>query len=167
MVLFRHRQVDGPGLRHREAETVSNSSVKQLPLTSHVRGSPQIQGMFMNRRKMLTAFAAKAALPVLFSTAAFAQTEKDHRRRRKEARRRDAEGRLAVPCHKPYRCRKRASHPMVKKFARWEVAEQDTIADILRSMEMEGKAEGAFKPASDSEVEAMLDARRARLRFKS
>ena len=52
---------------------------------------------------------------------------------------------------------------MVKKFARWEVAEQDTIADILRSMEMEGKAEGAFKPASDSEVEAMLDARRARL----
>jgi predicted outer membrane protein len=47
---------------------------------------------------------------------------------------------------------------MVKAFAKWEVAEQETIADILKSMEMGGKAEGALKPPSDDAVQKMLDA---------
>ncbi|OAV49409.1 hypothetical protein A6U98_13760 [Rhizobium sp. WYCCWR10014] len=47
---------------------------------------------------------------------------------------------------------------MIKEFAKWEVAEQETIADILKSMETDGKAEGALKPPTESEVEAMLDA---------
>ncbi|WP_245488399.1 DUF4142 domain-containing protein [Rhizobium ruizarguesonis] len=47
---------------------------------------------------------------------------------------------------------------MVKEFGKWEVAEQETIADILKSMESDGRAEGALKPPSESEVEAMLDA---------
>ncbi|OWV79184.1 hypothetical protein ATY75_28910 [Rhizobium sp. N122] len=46
---------------------------------------------------------------------------------------------------------------MVKSFAKWEVAEQETIADILKSMEMGGKAEGALKPPSDDEVAKILD----------
>ncbi|WP_426240293.1 hypothetical protein [Pararhizobium sp. DWP1-1-3] len=45
---------------------------------------------------------------------------------------------------------------MANEFAKWEVAEQETIADIL--MEMGNKAKGALKPPTDSEVEAMLDA---------
>ncbi|QKK34267.1 DUF4142 domain-containing protein (plasmid) [Rhizobium indicum] len=52
----------------------------------------------------------------------------------------------------------KASDPMVKEFAKWEVAEQETIADILKSMETDGKAEGALKPPTESEVETMLDA---------
>jgi len=46
----------------------------------------------------------------------------------------------------------------VKEFAKWEVAEQETIADILKSMETDGKAEGALKPPTNAEVEAILDA---------
>jgi predicted outer membrane protein len=47
---------------------------------------------------------------------------------------------------------------MVKEFAKWEVAEQETIADILKSMETDAKAEGALKPPTEVEVEATLDA---------
>ncbi|WP_426232140.1 hypothetical protein [Pararhizobium sp. DWP3-4] len=43
---------------------------------------------------------------------------------------------------------------MANEFAKWEVAEQETIADIM--MEMGNKAKGALKPPTDSEVEAML-----------
>ena len=52
----------------------------------------------------------------------------------------------------------KASDPMTKEFAKWEVAEQETIADILKSMEMRDKAEGALKPPSEADVEAILDA---------
>ena len=112
----------------------------------------------MNRRKMLTAVAATAASPILFSsTAAFAQTanttgdpEKKHADETKEV------GSLSLATSRV--AAEKASDPMVKEFAKWEVAEQETIADILKSMEMGGKAEGALKPPTDSEVEAMLDA---------
>jgi hypothetical protein len=49
-----------------------------------------------------------------------------------------------------------ASGDMVKMFAKFAVAEQETIADILMSMTMD-KAQGALKVPTDSEVEAMLD----------
>ncbi|CUX67936.1 hypothetical protein AGR4C_pb30038 [Agrobacterium tumefaciens str. Kerr 14] len=39
--------------------------------------------------------------------------------------------------------------PSAKHIGNQEVAEQETIADILKSMEMDGKAEGALKPPSD------------------
>ncbi|MDO1583035.1 DUF4142 domain-containing protein [Rhizobium oryzicola] len=51
----------------------------------------------------------------------------------------------------------KASDPMVKEFAKWEVAEQETIADILTSAET-GKAEGALNPPTERETEANLDA---------
>ncbi len=51
----------------------------------------------------------------------------------------------------------KANDPLVKEFAKWEVAEQETIADILKSAES-GKAEGALNPPSDRETEANLDA---------
>lgn len=53
----------------------------------------------------------------------------------------------------------KASDAMAKEFAKWEVAEQETIADILKTMESGGmKAEGALHPPSEAEVEGMLDA---------
>ncbi len=49
-----------------------------------------------------------------------------------------------------------ASGEMLKMFAKFEVAEQETIADILMSMTVD-KVEGALKVPTDAEVEAMLD----------
>jgi len=52
----------------------------------------------------------------------------------------------------------KASNADVKKFAAFEVAEQETVADILASMKMPaGEAEGALNVPSDDEVMAMLD----------
>lgn len=112
----------------------------------------------MNRRKMLTAVAATAALPVLFSsTAGFAQAEKTTGdAEKKHADETKKVGSLSLVTSRI--AVQKASDPLVKEFAKWEVAEQETIADILKSMEMDGRAEGALKPPSDSEVEAMLDA---------
>jgi hypothetical protein len=45
----------------------------------------------------------------------------------------------------------KASGGKVKQFAQWEVAEQETIADVLKSMEAgEGRAEGALRPPTDA-----------------
>lgn len=53
----------------------------------------------------------------------------------------------------------KASDAAVKKFAGFETAEQETIADILASMKASPeKAQGALKKPTDTEVEAMLDA---------
>ena len=51
---------------------------------------------------------------------------------------------------------KKSDDEDVKEFAQFEVAEQETIADILKSMQM-GIVSGTLKPPSDSEVEANLD----------
>jgi len=51
-----------------------------------------------------------------------------------------------------------ATDAKVKQFAKWEVAEQETIADILKSMEdASGKAEGALHAPTEAETDAMLD----------
>ncbi|MFK0335492.1 DUF4142 domain-containing protein [Rhizobium sp. NPDC090275] len=110
----------------------------------------------MNRRAMLTAVAAATALPALLSsTATFAQAsmapsdaEKKHADDTKKV------GSLSLATSRV--ATEKASDPMVKEFAKWEVAEQETIAYILKSIKMEGKAQGALQRPSDSEVEAML-----------
>jgi putative membrane protein len=52
----------------------------------------------------------------------------------------------------------KATDDMVKKFAALEVAEQETVADVLMSMKMSAdEAEGALKKPTDADVEAMLD----------
>jgi predicted outer membrane protein len=107
---------------------------------------------------MMTAVAAAAALPALLTaTSVFAQAQsamgdaetKHAQDTKKVGSLSLASSRVAV---------EKGSDPMVKAFAKWEVAEQETIADILKSMEMGGKAEGALKPPSDDEVQKMLDA---------
>ncbi|PZM14894.1 DUF4142 domain-containing protein [Rhizobium tubonense] len=111
----------------------------------------------MNRRALLTSAAFAAAVPAFLSMTAFAQTaaasgdtEKKHADETKKV------GSLSLATSRV--ALEKASDPMTKEFAKWEVAEQETIADILKSMEMGDKTEGALKPPSQTEVEAMLDA---------
>ena len=52
--------------------------------------------------------------------------------------------------------RKKAEDSDVKEFAEFEVAEQETIADILKSMQT-GDVSGMVKPPAESEVDANLD----------
>ncbi|WP_276122093.1 DUF4142 domain-containing protein [Pararhizobium qamdonense] len=109
----------------------------------------------MIRRQLLTALSATAFIPALLSapqllaaTSATGEAEKKHADMTKIVGSLSlATSRLAVEM---------AAADMVKMFAKFEVAEQETIADILTSMEME-KAEGALKVPTDAEVEAMLD----------
>jgi predicted outer membrane protein len=110
----------------------------------------------MNRRSLLTSAAFAAVVPAFVSIPALAQTasppgdaEKKHGEETKKV------GSLSLATSRV--ALDKASDPMVKEFAKWEVAEQETIADILKSMETDGKAEGALKPPSEAEVEAMLD----------
>jgi len=111
----------------------------------------------MNRRTILASAAFAAAIPALLTAPAFAQTptapgehEKKHAADTKMV------GSLSLATSRV--AEEKASDAMVKAFAKWEVAEQETIADILKSMEGTGKAEGALKPPTTAQVEAMLDA---------
>lgn len=55
---------------------------------------------------------------------------------------------------------KKAKSAAVKQFAGFEVAEQDTIADILKGKMMPGaKPSGEIKPPTDAEVAGNLDAK--------
>lgn len=47
----------------------------------------------------------------------------------------------------------------VKEFAQFEVAEQETIADVLKGMKEPGDVSGMVKPPSKAEVDAGLDAK--------
>lgn len=110
----------------------------------------------MNRRIMLASLAASAfvpavlAAPQLFAAdnAAMGDAGKKYAEMTKTT------GALSLATSRV--ALESATDSMVKMFAKFEVAEQETIADILMSMTME-KAVGALKVPSDPEVEAMLD----------
>lgn len=110
----------------------------------------------MIRRQMLTALAASAFIPALITapqlfaaTAQMGEVEKKHAEMTMKVGSLSlATSRLAVEM---------AAADMVKMFAMLEVAEQETVADVLKSMETD-KAEGALKVPTQDEVEAMLDA---------
>lgn len=109
----------------------------------------------MIRRQLLASLAATAFVPALLAaqqlsaaTATMGEPEKKHADITKAVGSLSlATSRLAVEM---------ATAPMIKMFAKFEVAEQETIADILRSIEMD-KAEGALKVPTETEVEAILD----------
>ena len=54
---------------------------------------------------------------------------------------------------------KKAQDDDVKEFTKFEVAEQETIADILMSMKDPSKVSGTVKAPSEAEVEGNLDAK--------
>ena len=47
----------------------------------------------------------------------------------------------------------------LKEFAQLEAAEQETLADVLKSLQNPGPIDGTVKPPSDAEVEQHLDRR--------
>ena len=109
----------------------------------------------MIRRQMLTALAATAFVPAfLASPQSYAAIEEMGEAEKKHADMTKKVGSLSLATSRL--AVEMATADMVKMFAKFEVAEQETIADILKSMEME-KAEGALKVPTDAEVEAMLD----------
>jgi putative membrane protein len=107
----------------------------------------------MNRRNILKSTVALAVMPAVLGSAAAAQDANAEKKHAEDTKRVGslslATSRLAV---------QKASDAMVKAFAGWEVAEQETIADILKSMESDGRAEGALEPPTAAKVETMLDA---------
>lgn len=113
----------------------------------------------MHRRQML-ATAAAASLS-LNAASAFAQTGTtggEMKMGEAETKHAEATGMVGSLSLATSRVAvDKASDAMVKKFAGFEVAEQETIADILMSMKADpAAAEGALKKPSDAEVEAMI-----------
>jgi putative membrane protein len=47
--------------------------------------------------------------------------------------------------------------PKLKEFAQFEVGEQETVADVLKSLENPGQVSGTVKPPSEAELQASLD----------
>ena len=54
---------------------------------------------------------------------------------------------------------KKAVHELVRQFSRFEVAEQETIADILKSMKDPQAVKGTVMAPAEAEVEGSLDAK--------
>lgn len=117
----------------------------------------------MQRRLMLAALGAAFATPVLAQTAqqpraqtgqpmagAMGQAEMQHTERTmKLGAAALATSRIAL---------EKAENARVKMFAQFEVAEQETIADILKGMkEQEPTTTGSITKPSDQEVRAQLD----------
>lgn len=113
----------------------------------------------MNRRSMISALAVASAVPTLLAVRTVAadaampmgEAEMQHVKDTTMVGSLSlATSRVAV---------EKAGDATAKQFARWEVAEQETIADILKTMQSGSeKAEGALHPPSEAEIEAMLDA---------
>ncbi len=51
----------------------------------------------------------------------------------------------------------KASFDKLKEFSRLETAEQETVGDVLKSLESAGVVSGAVKPPTEAEVEQHLD----------
>jgi putative membrane protein len=105
----------------------------------------------MNRRHMLTALPAAA---LLLSGVALAQSENADAKHIADTSR---VGSLALLTSRL--AKQRASNAEVKQFANFEVAEQETAANVLTSIKNDDKPSGEVKPPSDAEAEAHLDAK--------
>ncbi|MBB3950886.1 DUF4142 domain-containing protein [Aureimonas jatrophae] len=113
----------------------------------------------MHRRQMLA--SAAAASVALMATSVLAQSAMPGEAAMGEAEMKHAKetgmvGALSLATSRV--AEEKATDAMVKQFAGFEVAEQETIADILMSMKADPmQAEGALKKPSEAEVEAMID----------
>lgn len=112
----------------------------------------------MDRRKVLAVFAGATALPLALGVARaqdaampMGEAEKVHAEQTKMVGSLSlAQSRLAAS---------KASAAKVKEFAGFEVAEQETIGDILKSMMMAPtEAKGALMPPTPEETMAAIDA---------
>ena len=114
----------------------------------------------LHRRQMLAAGLAGSV--GLIVTSALAQTSGSSNMAMGEAETKHAEetaqvGALSLATSRV--ATEKASDAMVKQFAEFEVAEQETISDVLMSMKADpSAAQGALKKPSEAEVEAMIPA---------
>ncbi len=124
----------------------------------------------MDRRLALTAIASAIALPSL-ALSAFAQNAPSSVSEKSgntaammgEAEARHAADTSTVGLMSLETSRialKKAQHPKVKEFAQFEVAEQETIADVLKSMrDQSTPASGQVKAPSAEVTQTNLDAK--------
>jgi putative membrane protein len=109
----------------------------------------------MNRRNLITTLAVATAVPAALAVKtaaaqAMGEAEMKHVADTKKV------GTLSLTTSRV--ALKAANDATVKQFAEFETAEQETIADVLKTMESgSAKAEGALHPPSESEAEAALD----------
>ena len=113
----------------------------------------------MHRRQMLASVAAASAGLIVASSfgssSAFAATQDMGEAEMMHAKETGMAGSLSLAASRI--AVDKAANEWVKKFAQFEVAEQETIADILMSMKADpSAAEGALKKPSDAEVEAKI-----------
>lgn len=123
----------------------------------------------MNRRLALTALTTALALPTL-ATTALAQAESSASKGMGEGAEPLSEAEMkhvtdtmkvgALSLATSRIALKKAENAKVKEFAGFEVAEQETVADVLKSLKDQGTpVSGKVKPPSEDEVRALLDAK--------
>jgi len=124
----------------------------------------------MNRRRALTAVATVIAMPA-FAFSAFAQnapSSVSEKTGNTAAMMGEAEAKHAadtstvglMSLETSRIALKKAQHPKVKEFAQFEVAEQETIADVLKSMrDQSTPASGQVKAPSAEVTQTNLDAK--------
>jgi len=107
------------------------------------------------RRTVLVALAAAAA------HSSFAQTQStpggDAGPDEQYVRETSAIGSLSLAVSRL--AQEKAQTDDLKEFAQLEAAEQETLADVLKSLHNPGPIDGTVKPPSDAEVEQYLDRR--------
>lgn len=121
----------------------------------------------LQRRALLTAVAAAIAVPAFAQTTPRSESPNDAAKGSSSSDRPATAGTMGAAEQKHMMdtmaagsmslaasrvAVKKARDEDVKQFAEFEVAEQETIADVLMSMKDPGKASGKMNPPSDAEV---------------
>jgi len=112
----------------------------------------------MNRRFLLASFATLSAGRVVAQTltpaapAPSAGTDA----RQKHLRDTKAVGSLSLLLSRA--ALPKVTHPLLKQFAQFEIAEQETVADVLTAMQMNAAPKGTVQAPSDAELMQNLDA---------
>ncbi|MBV8747470.1 MAG: DUF4142 domain-containing protein [Xanthobacteraceae bacterium] len=101
----------------------------------------------MERRLALATIAAFISIPAL------SQTRPGDSNDAESMKKTLATGSLALATSKL--ALQKANHPKVKEFAEFEVAEQETVADVLNSLKS-GQATGQIRSPSEAEVKQNL-----------
>ena len=112
---------------------------------------------------MIPRRAVLAALAAATVNSSFAQTQSgptpggDARPDEQYIRETSAIGSLSLAVSRI--AQEKAQTDDLKEFAQLEVAEQEALADVLKSLQNPGQTDGTIKPPSEAEVEQHLDQR--------
>jgi putative membrane protein len=107
------------------------------------------------RRTLLVTLAASAGIP------AFAQSQSSNTPRSSDRTASYIEQTMAIGALSLLTSRiatQRAQFAKLKEFSQFEVAEQETVADVMKTLQNDSRPNGKVAPVSDSEAEQRLDA---------